>query len=89
MNIELQAALQTIALGQDDHLLALLDIGAKSNPGVTASLVTTTSPLSTSGIRTAGQPEIGVRGRTYARGITQANIMRGRAEIEEEASPPW
>src|SRR5208282_4717018 len=84
MNIELQAALQTIGLRQDDPLPALLDIGTEVKSWSDGQLGDHHVTAQQSGIRTAGQPEVRVGGGTYTRGITQANSMRSGTKIELE-----
>ena len=84
MNIELEAALQTIGLGQDDRLPAPLDVGAEVKSGSDGQLGDHHIAAQQGGICSAGQPDVGVGGGTYSRRITQANIVRGGAEIEEE-----
>ena len=88
MNIELEAAFQTIALRQDDRLPALFYISGEVKSGSDGQLGNHHVTGQQSGIGTAGQPEVRVGGGTYTRGITQANAMRGRAKIEEKRAVP-
>jgi hypothetical protein len=84
VNIELEAALQTVAMRQHGRLRAFLDVGAEVKSGSHGQLGDHHIAAEQSGIGGAGQADIGVGGGTYSRRITQANIVRGGAEIEKE-----
>src|SRR5208283_4681768 len=86
VNVELEAALQTIGLGYGDPLSASFDIGSEIESGSDRQLGDHNVAAQHGGICCTGQPEIGVGGGAYTRGIAQANIVRRRSKIDEEAA---
>src|SRR5208282_718209 len=84
VNIELKAALKTVALRHGDRLPALLDIGGEIKARSDGQLGDYNITAQQSSVAATCQAQIRARSRTYSWRITQANSLRRRAEIERK-----
>ena len=82
MQIQPQAAFQTVVLREHDALLALFEVRAKIKSRGYGEFGDGHIAGEQCGGRCARQPEVGIGGGTDAWGIAEAYSLGGRAEIE-------